>query len=351
VKKYLSSLVLVGVLLSGCGAGKVYNVAKPTVEQSCTKVQMKNAIVAALQHFRWLVIEDTDGKLVAEYRRGKIMAKIAITYTASSYEINYVDSENLKYDGENIHSKYNGWIRNLEKEIENNLAKIANGEKIYISSVVVPTSGATVDSVSTPDSDTKVSSVSTSASAAVITTNQTPEFSCKKTFNFTGSLWKGRVITAKQSINNISKEQAVVQAASVLSSEGFVVDTTSPNVGLISAHEVKSNGKTLPINLMFTEDDQSGVVAKLTVSVPAGESFSVGSMKNYMCNNVMGHIKSTGYVKKEEKSETTVQKVIPATTSKKDVPTRLKELRKLYDEKLITKKEYDTKREKILEDL
>lgn len=341
MKKYLLGLVIIGLFLSGCGAGKVYNVSKPTIEQSYTKAQMKDAIVAAMQRFRWVIVEDNDGKIVAEYRRGKIMAKIAATYTSSSYEINYVESENLKYDGVNIHRKYNGWIRNLEREIDKNLMKLANGESLNISSITVAQTTAAASNTVTTTAKTK--------SSGIVNTKQNKGFSCKKTFNFTGSLWKGRVITAKQSINNISKEQAVTQAASVLSTEGFIVDTTSPNVGLISAHEVKSNGKTLPINLMFSEDDKSGVIAKLTVSVPAGESFSVGSMKNYMCDSVMSKIKSTGYTKKEKKSEAKVETV--TIIPKKDVPTRLKELRKLYDEKLITKKEYDSKRVKILEDL
>jgi len=334
VKKYLSSLLIVGVLLSGCGAGKVYNVSKPALEKKYTKKQMKNAIVAALQRFKWKIVQESSSKIIAKYSRGKIMAKIALTYTENSYEINYVDSKNLKYNGVKIHKNYNGWIYNLEQEIDNNLRKIAAGQSLKVSAYTA----AQIDT-----------SAADKASSSVAQTEKERGFSCKKSFNFTGSLWKGRVITAKQSINNISKEQAVTQAASVLSTEGFIVDTTSPNVGLISAHEVKSNGKTLPINLMFSEDDKSGVVAKLTISVPAGESFSVGSMKNYMCDSVMGKIKSTGYVK--VKKEQASNKAAVAAPAKKDVPTRLKELKKLYEDKLITKKEYDAKRVKVLEEL
>jgi hypothetical protein len=335
MKKYLSSLAVVGILLTGCGAGTVYNVSTPSIQQSVSKEQMKKAILAAAQRFNWVILKMSNNKIIAEYRRNKIMAKISITYSAHSYEINYIDSKNLKYDGSHIHKAYNKWIHNLEKEINTNLSLIANGAKFDIPVVA----------------QTTASELSTTPSSETTTENTQPsKYQCKQTFNFTGSIWKGRVITAKQSISHISKQEAVTQAASVLSTEGFIVDTTSPSVGLISAHEVKSNGKTLPINLIFTEDSASGVTAKLTVSVPAGVSFSVNSMKNYMCNNVMGQIRSTGYVKKAPIATTPVV-TQPQTSTKQDVETRLKKLRKLLDEKLITKSEYKRKKAKILDDL
>ncbi len=52
------------------------------------------------------------------------MAKIRIHYSRSHYSISYVDSTNLKYDGTNIHSGYNGWVSNLEKRIEAMLTEL-----------------------------------------------------------------------------------------------------------------------------------------------------------------------------------------------------------------------------------
>jgi hypothetical protein len=180
---------------------------------------------------------------------------------------------------------------------------------------------------------------------------QPQAMSCQNTFKVTGSIWKGRVITAKEVIASISKEEAVQQAAGILSGEGFIIDSTAPKVGLISAHEVKSGGHTLPISLMFSNDQKSGVVAKLTVSTPAGESFSIDSMKNYMCGNVMSKIHSTGYKSKNEKSSDNVLNVTSNRVAKRDVRSRLEELQKLYKDKLITKKEFDLQRGQIIKDL
>jgi hypothetical protein len=46
---------------------------------------------------------------------------VDIRYDTSSYDITYRDSHNLDYDGEKIHSNYNGWIQNLDDAIQNEL--------------------------------------------------------------------------------------------------------------------------------------------------------------------------------------------------------------------------------------
>ena len=40
------------------------------------------------------------------------------------YSINYKDSQGLDYDGSNIHSNYNGWIRNLDRAIARQLSTL-----------------------------------------------------------------------------------------------------------------------------------------------------------------------------------------------------------------------------------
>lgn len=49
-------------------------------------------------------------------------AEIRINYTASSYDINYENSQNLRASGGQIHKNYNRWVRNLDKEIQLNLS-------------------------------------------------------------------------------------------------------------------------------------------------------------------------------------------------------------------------------------
>ena len=49
------------------------------------------------------------------------MAKVGIQYNKTAYSINYMDSNNLKYDGSKIHSNYNGWVQNLDRAIQTQL--------------------------------------------------------------------------------------------------------------------------------------------------------------------------------------------------------------------------------------
>jgi len=50
------------------------------------------------------------------------MAKVEIPYDRNTYSILYRDSNNLDYDGANIHGNYNGWVQNLSNAINARLS-------------------------------------------------------------------------------------------------------------------------------------------------------------------------------------------------------------------------------------
>ena len=52
------------------------------------------------------------------------MAQVEIPYDRVTYSILYRDSNNLDYDGVNIHSNYNGWVQRLSAEINAQLSKL-----------------------------------------------------------------------------------------------------------------------------------------------------------------------------------------------------------------------------------
>lgn len=81
----------------------------------------KNIIVAA-KSLGWQVSEVSDGQLQLAYdKQGKHQVQLKVSYDASTYHIEYVDSHNMNYeksgDEVRIHPNYNRWIRNLEKRI------------------------------------------------------------------------------------------------------------------------------------------------------------------------------------------------------------------------------------------
>ena len=72
----------------------------------------------------WQMNAVRPGLIVATLRVREHMAKVEIPYDRHTYSIHYRDSENLDYDGANIHSNYNGWIQNLSREINTQLSRL-----------------------------------------------------------------------------------------------------------------------------------------------------------------------------------------------------------------------------------
>jgi hypothetical protein len=79
----------------------------------------RQAIRDGLAAKRWKVDRDEPGRIIATITMGEHQATVRITYTADHYSIHHQESSNgLKYDGTNIHRRYNHWIRLLSQAID-----------------------------------------------------------------------------------------------------------------------------------------------------------------------------------------------------------------------------------------
>ena len=94
-------------------------------DKPLTAEQVSKAIYSALGARGWNAQKAEGDKIKATYTRGGHSATIAVTYSAKSYSIQYVDSSNLKYSQEKgggmIHPTYNSWVKNLKTGIDTNL--------------------------------------------------------------------------------------------------------------------------------------------------------------------------------------------------------------------------------------
>jgi hypothetical protein len=90
-----------------------------------TEEQVKSAIIRAGLKLGWQMKESGPGLVKATLLVRKHQADINIPYSASKYSITYTSSSNLDWssDGQ-IHKNYNGWIQNLTKGINAQLAEI-----------------------------------------------------------------------------------------------------------------------------------------------------------------------------------------------------------------------------------
>ncbi|WP_409309379.1 hypothetical protein [Pectobacterium sp. B1J-3] len=123
MKKQLIFAGLACVLtLAGCArTAPVANVTKPIVAHVTTD-QVKTAILQAGLEREWAMTPVSPGVINGHLDQRGHVADIRITYSQTSYSINYVSSKNLKAGNGEIHRNYNRWINNLDREIQLKLA-------------------------------------------------------------------------------------------------------------------------------------------------------------------------------------------------------------------------------------
>lgn len=128
MKRHILGVLLVSVatlFLAGCPhQALVYNVRDAPVITSVDRYSMddvKKAIMRAGASLGWNIRDVAPGQLEGTLYLRKHMAKVDIPYSQDSYSIIYKESANLRYDGEKIHSNYNGWVQNLDRAIKSQI--------------------------------------------------------------------------------------------------------------------------------------------------------------------------------------------------------------------------------------
>lgn len=93
--------------------------------------EVRTAIIKGCQARRWTAEIAGDGLIRARLNvRNKHFAVVEIPYSASSYSIIYVSSENLDYKPkrETIHRNYNKWVLNLSATINSQFLNLARAK-------------------------------------------------------------------------------------------------------------------------------------------------------------------------------------------------------------------------------
>ena len=125
--KFLIILTLaLAPTMIGCRRSPVYNVTDSsfTTPKKVKLDQVREAIERAGHGLGWQMEPAGPGHLIGTLHLRTHMAQVDIPYSATGYSITYRDSRDLKYNGTTIHSNYNGWIRNLDQAIQQQLASL-----------------------------------------------------------------------------------------------------------------------------------------------------------------------------------------------------------------------------------
>jgi len=128
----LNQLKSVGVagaaaaLIIGCVVAPVVNVANQPVltNRAASLDEIGNAIVRAGVSLNMQMLKVEPGLITATYTPRGPSATMEIRYDTKQYSITYKDSRGLRYDGAEIHKKYNIWVRNLDSRIRAQLSAL-----------------------------------------------------------------------------------------------------------------------------------------------------------------------------------------------------------------------------------
>ena len=104
----------------GCRSNPVYNVegAPITISSKHTNKDVEKSIIRAGASLGWRIKRISNGHMEGILHLRKHVAVVDITFNKKTYNITYKSSENLNYDGTNIHNNYNGWVQNLDRAIQ-----------------------------------------------------------------------------------------------------------------------------------------------------------------------------------------------------------------------------------------
>ena len=119
--KWFAAIAVVGAL-AGCARTAPINNVHSTVSAGHTQAQVRSAILKAGAQRQWIMNDAGAGVITARQQSRDHMAEVRVNYTATSYSINYANSQNLRASGGKIHKNYNRWVNNLDKDIQVNLS-------------------------------------------------------------------------------------------------------------------------------------------------------------------------------------------------------------------------------------
>ncbi|MDC9589150.1 hypothetical protein PSI23_07400 [Xenorhabdus sp. XENO-10] len=123
--KLLISLACV-ITLAGCARNAPILTPQSTIMTHNSLPSVKKAILEAGKKRKWAMTETSPGVIDGFLKKRDHDVQIRINYTAKNYSINYVNSHKLRERNGKIHRNYNRWVNNLDKDIQLNLALLAN---------------------------------------------------------------------------------------------------------------------------------------------------------------------------------------------------------------------------------
>lgn len=101
---------------------QIENMIDVEIDGNHSAETIKKALMRAAAKRNWAVKRIGPGHLRALQNSRGLMAKVDIHFTPKKYSITYHSSDGLKFkEPDLIHRRYNGWIKNLNADIQSQL--------------------------------------------------------------------------------------------------------------------------------------------------------------------------------------------------------------------------------------
>jgi hypothetical protein len=112
------------VSFAACKTTTIYNVEHTPLNArtTATSSEVADVIREAGRRQGWVIQDVGPGEMRGMLSRRRHTAVVAIHYDSSTFSIEYVDSTNLKHEGDEIHKAYNVWVKGLEEAIKREAA-------------------------------------------------------------------------------------------------------------------------------------------------------------------------------------------------------------------------------------
>lgn len=120
---FLRTVAMVGLAVGviACGTVAINNVQNAPVSTASgkapTAAAVRGAILQAGAGLGWVMTDVKPGVLEGKLALRSHVAVVEIPYSEKSYSIVYKSSTNLNEANGSIHKNYNGWIQNLQRDI------------------------------------------------------------------------------------------------------------------------------------------------------------------------------------------------------------------------------------------
>ncbi len=123
---------------------------------------------------------------------------------------------------------------------------------------------------------------STQTARPLATTDSRP---CAANLRTEGSFWTGRTFKSFQEYPNATKANAFDQAGAAVAANGWQINTTNKDLGLISASQSVTMGKgtTAPLNAIVKDRAGGGVRVELVFQTSGGIAVGEDSLRDGFC--------------------------------------------------------------------